>query len=119
MAQANEPEAMAPLSFLMSLSDEERDEQWTLRWVTTNHALASPWSDVAGSPTDASVKGHFCSTLYKGFPGRYVENSSSYLQGTAYIVIYCFGLLWSKWTLFFIFFFSSLPHALVYDKILS
>lgn len=75
MAQANEPEAMAPLSLLMSLSDEERDEQWTLRWVTTNHALASPWGDVAGSPTGASVKGHFCNTLYKGFPGRYVENS--------------------------------------------
>lgn len=43
MAQANEPEATAPFFSLMALSDEERDEQWTLGCVTTDHAPASLW----------------------------------------------------------------------------
>lgn len=41
MAQANEPEATAPFFSLMALSEEERDEQWMLGCVTTDHALAS------------------------------------------------------------------------------
>ena len=68
MAQAHEPEAMAPLSLLMA-------EQWTLGCVTTDHALASRWSNVAGSPPGASVKRHFCNMLGKRFPGGYVGNS--------------------------------------------
>lgn len=66
---------MALFFSLMSLSDQARAEQWTLRCVTTNHALASPWGNVAHSPPAASVKRHFCNVFGKRFSGGYVGNS--------------------------------------------
>lgn len=73
MAQANEPETTALFFSLMALSDQERDEQWMLGCVTTDHALASPWGNVAGSPP--SLKRHFCNTLGKHFPRGYIGNN--------------------------------------------